>query len=87
MDELVAFVRARLNEREALLLHTRASGIPCPIPIDTLLAEVEAKRRILDLCAPGVDEGTSGARVARLTIHLLAQPYAGQHGWREEWAL
>lgn len=50
-----------------------------------VLAEVEAKRQILDLCAPEVDEGTSGARIARLTIHMLARPYAGRAAWREEW--
>jgi hypothetical protein len=60
-----------------------------------VLAEVEAKRRILE-AAP--DEGDSvrygnwascgdgcAATVQLEVIKLLAQPYAGQPGWREEW--
>jgi hypothetical protein len=86
VDDLVAFVRARLNEREALLLHTRASDILCPIPTSTLLAEVRANRRILDDIASYADESsllTDG--MAARTLVQIAQPYAGQDGWREEW--
>lgn len=63
-------------------------------------AEVEAKRRILDECERkierrrlrleqgGDDELTPGmAWMALRIIPLLAQPYAGQPGWREEWAV
>jgi hypothetical protein len=97
VDDLVAFVRARLNEREALLLHTRASDISCPIPISTLLAEVEAKRHILDdydtlVSAIRRVDDVEGNRLLYVRrearesdIRWLAQPYAGQDGWREEW--
>lgn len=47
-----------------------------------VLAEVEAKRRILDLHAPLADYK---GRVQCETVSLLAQPYAGRDGWREEW--
>jgi hypothetical protein len=92
VDDLVAFVRQHLDEDERVVngscLHIddcNGSGFGDRFDDDRLLAEVEAKRRILDLCAPEVDDGTSGARIARLTIHMLAQPYAGREGWREEW--
>lgn len=72
-----------------------------------VLAEVEAKRRILDLHAPladykgrvqceycaGLCHSRSGlgcddpadAMYPCETVVLLAQPYAGHDGWREEW--
>ena len=58
-------------------------------------AEVEAKRRILDEIASrlsdpdreyawlSADAETDG--MATSTLLALAQPYAGQPGWREEW--
>jgi hypothetical protein len=42
-----------------------------------VLAEVQAKRRILD-------EFSWEAGETRAIMHL-AQPYAGQPGWQEEW--
>lgn len=46
-----------------------------------VLAEVEAKRRILDeaIRLMGYDGEFE-------FLELLAQPYAGREGWREEWA-
>lgn len=60
------------------------------------LAEVEAKRHILDeyaTWAEGHDEkqahrfigSTSGLAAMAMVIRLLAKPYAGREGWREEW--
>jgi hypothetical protein len=62
------------------------------------LAEVKAKRRILDLhheteLESEPDHEPLGAGCAECahfdwpcdTIRLLAQPYAGQDGWQEEW--
>lgn len=56
-----------------------------------VLAEVEAKRRILDLWSssdataefPNFDGGHATA--LEDVIGIMAQPYAGQPGWREEW--
>jgi hypothetical protein len=58
-----------------------------------VLAEVEAKRRILDCLTSPTGEligwmvyGGGKAQVdAAYLAKLLAQPYAGGEGWREEW--
>lgn len=52
-----------------------------------VLAEVDAKREILDDCAEYVAAGTEAATdgLAGRTLIALAQPYAGRDGWREEW--
>lgn len=53
-----------------------------------VLAEVEAKRGLitevvqLDQSAD-VDAGPTAAAIAR----LLAQPYAGREGWRDDWSV
>lgn len=61
-----------------------------------VLAEIAAKRAILDSITSRLDHRepdggwedadaeTDG--MASGTLHLLAQPYAGHEGWREEWA-
>jgi hypothetical protein len=67
-----------------------------------VLAEVEAKRRILDAGAPRREREETGeylhfgnwsscsddcaGTVWWEILKLLAQPYAGQDGWQEEWA-
>jgi hypothetical protein len=61
---------------------------------DRVLAEVEAKRRIVD--EHSQDDGDPGGvcptcyGIAPVdapcpTVRLLALPYAGRDGWREEW--
>jgi hypothetical protein len=58
-----------------------------------VLAEVEAKRRILDLHEPihGLDvKGVATCRTCHAVppcqhVRLLAQPYDARDGWREEW--
>jgi hypothetical protein len=50
-----------------------------------VLAEVEAKRRILDMVVPGNYYGGYGEAYLD-AVRELAQPYAGRPGWREEWA-
>lgn len=53
------------------------------------LAEVDAKRKILDLHKPVAITGNvccaDANRYPCHTVRLLAQPYAGRPGWREEW--
>lgn len=52
-----------------------------------VLAEVEAKRRILDAWQMQVDDDDPHAYLAGDVLpKLLVQPYAGRDGWREEWA-
>lgn len=50
-------------------------------------AEVEAKRQMLDFLDPTDAPEGEGKYVAERAIVLLAQPYAGQPGWREEWRI
>lgn len=59
-----------------------------------VLAEVDTKRRILDQCVEmlRVDSSYGGSTdpdvldpAAWNVLRLLALPYAGRDGWREEW--
>lgn len=64
---------------------------------DRALAEVKAKRRILDAVLPQVvslEDTIHGefsaypeVDVPDLLLKTLAQPYAGLSGWRQEWLL
>jgi hypothetical protein len=49
-----------------------------------LLAEVAAKRRLIEVAVGAIESAQplTGNRIVR----LLAQPFAGRPGWREEWA-
>jgi hypothetical protein len=79
MDELVTWLRAQLDVDEQVAL--AASGPRWTVgPV----AAAKDMRRILDEIVPEVD-GVDD-RINRL-IKLLAQPYAGRDGWREEWQL
>jgi hypothetical protein len=54
-----------------------------------VLAEVEAKRRVLDWlvdCENKALDGNWWNLEVRDAVEALAQPYAGRPGWREEWA-
>jgi hypothetical protein len=55
-----------------------------------VLVEAEVKRRILGLHHP-IDpcdaHGAAQETIPCDTLLALAQPYAGQDGWREEWQL
>lgn len=99
MDNLIAFLRDRITEDEAAIRTWAA----CCIHIDAcdetggylerfdtrrMLAEVEAKRRILDWCERMAHvDGYGGlmARDARMIRRLLAQPYAEHPDYRPEW--
>lgn len=110
MDELVAFVRAALDdderkvaamEREERRVKTAPifqghppdwlAGVDIFVSSARWRAEVEAKRRILDLWTmsdanaefPNYDGGHATA--LEEVFGLLAQPYAGRPGWRAEW--
>lgn len=62
-----------------------------------VLAKVKADRRILEIhhhieCkhdnyGPSGDCAECGNEYPCETVHLLAQAYAGQPGWREEWRI
>lgn len=103
MDDLIAYVRAQLDEREQQLEFLANLGITAVISPDGshVLTEVEfgrrdvaAKRAILDqyegaqLMAeddPHDETRSADESTLRFVVRLLAQPYAGREGWREEW--
>lgn len=106
MDDLVAFLRARLTEdeqaaHEALARTTTSrrmiggemvtvSTAPpawrtSAWPADRVLRDVEAKRRIIDLCDTEIQGDTDGAVTASSTLYLLALPYADHSDYQEEW--
>lgn len=100
MDELIAFVRAALDEDERVARalepvfgiypdgHTSAgSEFLDRFDADRVLAEVEAKRRILDALQGQREEDDPFVPLAGDVIpKALAKPYAGREGWREEWS-
>lgn len=71
---------------------TGESNYPCDSMLTVnkrfALAEIEAKRRILDWLDRADDKATEcdyfGVNPEE-AVRLLAQPYAGRAGWREEW--
>ena len=107
MSDLVAFVTARLDEDEAVLNgldETARYGIESvsntdvSALLDRARADIDAKRRILDLhdIRREVDEFEGRATVITWcatcnqpgycpTLRLLALPYAGHPDYREEW--
>jgi hypothetical protein len=59
-----------------------------------VLAECEAKRQIVNLCARVVEDdegnnyysdGWAGLQVAVTTLRFLALPYSDRPGYRQEW--
>jgi hypothetical protein len=92
MDELVTWLREQIDadERavEGACVHIddcNGSGYGDRFDDARVLAEVEAKRRILDLWS-SVDPGPAGAVLAEVILHL-AQPLASRPGFRDEWRL
>lgn len=125
MDDLLAFLRAQLDEDERvaraatvgpwewgpsptakLTWGVSGSDVPfggwilrvndagCPSTHDAqhianwdparVLAEVEAKRQLLSWAMTWLERDCAPWNAD--AIRLLAQPYAGRDGWREEWA-
>jgi hypothetical protein len=96
-EDLITWLRAQLDddERDAPMRHRLTcdyapsdGGQPCSCALpDLTLAEVDAKRRILDRLR-GEDgfwrnDITSGT--AEPVVRLLALPYADRPGYRETW--
>lgn len=94
--DLVEFLWARLDDDESLARTvgrvTWPHGTMRPDEEDFLnrfhdervLAEVEAKRQIIDLCATETPE-TGGLPLALRTLRLLAMPYAEHPDYDEAW--
>jgi hypothetical protein len=98
MSDLVAWLRERLDEDERAWEMVAARDVAMLLLGEPLaprmLAEVAAKRAILDLHEPYESERVGGQSCWACnrdgwpceTVRLLAQPFAGRPGWREEWA-
>jgi hypothetical protein len=103
VDDLIAFLRAQLDDDERVAREAAGPGYFyaeghsdnvwaflerwCPDNPKFVLDDIAAKRLLLDFLDPtGAPEG-EGKYVAKRAILLLALPYAGYPGWREEWAL
>jgi hypothetical protein len=132
MDDLLAFVRAQMDEDERVALAARGDGCsrgdwlverpgfgaairtddgdvvvydegaPSESQVEHIarwdparvLAEVEAKRRILGEHRPVEADDVPGLAMCFVDneampcdhVRWLAQPHAGQPGWREEWS-
>ena len=111
MDDLIAFLRTRLDEREARARQLAKDWDELEVPreghdpgecdecdrarkkfYNTLdhdspefvLAEVDVKRRIIDMWDPNVLAGSYFDALAEV-LCLLALPYAGHLDYREEW--
>jgi hypothetical protein len=50
-----------------------------------VLAECEAKRRIIDSCAPVAGYGNTGRAVPMDVLMAVAAPYADHPDYREDW--
>jgi hypothetical protein len=98
--DLITWLRQQLDQQQAGLEQELREylGTHPEHGIRFRLAEVEAKRRILDLhheteLESEPDHDPMGAGCAECghfdwpceTIRLLAQPYAGRDGWQEQW--
>jgi hypothetical protein len=104
VNDLIEFLHARCTEAEtdAVNIHYASPDVrecsyvtavghdncTCGVPT-RLLAEVDAKRRIIDLIVLNADSQPlyrdSGAEVWEDALRLLALPFAGHPHFREEW--
>lgn len=97
MDDLIAWLRAQLDDDERMLRaldETALNGIESTAGWDVReyvergLAEVDAKRRILERCEYELRTyigSSSQVALAYLVLKQIALPCAGQPGYREEW--
>ena len=108
MDDLTAFLRARLDEDEAAAKNERVLFGPFPETIkewkgwlvikkqEQVLAEVAAKRAILDLASDATGyhmqveqefavEPLDKPYVGELILRRLAAVYSGHPDYRPEW--
>ncbi len=98
MTDLVAFLRARLDEDEAEARETADADAEFWSDVKgdgtyfdrfgpaRVLREVEAKRVIIAECEPRARAGIGAARMAaQRTLRILATVYRGHPDYRPEW--
>jgi hypothetical protein len=90
-DEIVAFLRAQLDDVEALAKAELEWPGMNEYDDETynspqqMLRDVEAKREIVDECIRTLEYEDTGHWLAEFVLKLLALPFEGRPGWREEW--
>ena len=82
MDDLVKFLRARLDE-DAEPCEGASEYVDCRDLSERRVRDVEAKRQIVDRCASIADG--SAWDLAEEVLRLLALPYVDHPDYREEW--
>lgn len=99
--ELTEFLLARIAEDEALdsgMPHRNScrqfggwpgepeTEVPCSCGVtDRILAECEAKRRIVEACDPSGSQGPAHAVLSDIALCAMASVYAGHPDYDEAW--
>jgi len=93
-SDLTNFLLARIAEDEAgaRMMRDREDGVAVPIShwrgvrfTDRMLAECEAKRRIIECAQEALAEHQIGTAKWLRVLHALAVPYADCDDYRDEW--
>lgn len=96
MDDLITWLRAQLDEDERAARAWMPFGTPTAADREHIarhdparvLAEVDAKRRILDECESAIRKSAPRSNLNDLgwtVLRPLALPYADRPGYRDEW--
>lgn len=94
MDELIAFLRARLAEDEKAAHAWLPFGNPDAADREHIarhdparvLADVAAKRAIVRACAHNLEFEEYGYTLAERTLRALAQPYSEHEDYKPHWS-
>jgi hypothetical protein len=86
-DSLVAFLRARygMAAQGAAALPHAIGNIQSLWSPDRLLADVDAKLKIVEECVRTLDFEDHGHALANDVLRLLALPFADHKDYRETW--
>lgn len=83
MSDVVAFLRARLDEDEDYL--RRAWPEDPPYRDDRVRREIEAHRRLLDEMAPDLAHDNGGPSTAHWTLGVLTSVWADHPDFDPDW--
>lgn len=86
-DDLVAFLRARYGRaaQGARALPHAIGNLQSLWSPDRLLADVDAKLRVVDACVRTIEFEDHGHVLAEDVLKLLALPFADHKDYREAW--
>lgn len=87
MNELVEFLRARygMAAQGAAALPHAIGNIQSLWSPDRLLADVDAKLRVVEECVRTLDFEDHGHALANDVLRLLALPFADHKDYQESW--